>query len=184
MDKFIINEEEKNRILGLHKSQIISEQGSADINMDRVNRQQLNKAPIKIQIDAKNNPNWKKIKDKLIPMGFTVKGENISTRLSSPNPIDTKINFYRETLTHGKDKIISLEYPLSMLDYTGNFYPEYVEIDYGMGSTINVLMPFKGINNKACTGELEQYEDAAERGGVKIQCVDYIMQIVNGLLKK
>ena len=62
MDKFIINEEEKNRILGLHKSQIISEQGSADINMDRVNRQQLNKAPIKIQIDAKNNPNWKEPK--------------------------------------------------------------------------------------------------------------------------
>ena len=179
MDKFIINEEEKNRILGLHKSQIISEQGSADINMDRVNRQQLNKAPIKIQIDAKNNPNWKKIKDKLIPMGFTVKGENIKSNEITPIPIKKEYNFYRETLTYGKpftDNAISLEYPYSLTELTGNFYPEYVEISKGF----NLIK----IPNKVCTGVVSDNEDVADRGGVKVQCVDYIIQIVNGLLKK
>ena len=48
MKKFIITEEEKNRILGMHEDHgynSLNEQGSADINMDRVNRQQLAKTP-------------------------------------------------------------------------------------------------------------------------------------------
>ena len=48
MKKFIITEEEKNRILGMHEDHgynSLNEQGSADINMNRVNQQQLAKAP-------------------------------------------------------------------------------------------------------------------------------------------
>ena len=45
MKNLLITEDEKNRILGLHKNHILSEQGSADINIDRTNRAQI-KTPL------------------------------------------------------------------------------------------------------------------------------------------
>jgi len=98
MEKFNITEDEKNRILGLHKSQILSEQGSADINIDRMNREQLKNAPIKKPIVYPMDKERQLVA--LLPkFGFTKKITDNSDKLTYENPKDALIiNFIRKDL--------------------------------------------------------------------------------------
>jgi hypothetical protein len=98
MEKFNITEDEKNRILGLHKSQILSEQGSADINMDRMNREQLKNVPIK-KPTVYPMDKEKQLVTLLPKFGFTKKMMDNSDRLTYENPKDALIiNFIRKDL--------------------------------------------------------------------------------------
>jgi hypothetical protein len=104
MEKFNITEDEKNRILGLHKSQILSEQGSADINMDRMNRDQLKNVPIK-KPTVYPMDKEKQLVALLPKFGFTKKIMDNSDRLTYESPkVFHTINFIRKNLS-SKNKL-------------------------------------------------------------------------------
>jgi hypothetical protein len=104
MEKFNITEDEKNRILGLHKSQILSEQGSADINMDRMNRDQLKNAPIK-KPTVYPMDKEKQLVALLPKFGYTKKIMDNSDRLTYESPkVFHTINFIRKNLS-SKNKL-------------------------------------------------------------------------------
>ena len=104
MEKFNITEDEKNRILGLHKSQILSEQGSADINMDRMNRDQLKNVPIK-KPTVYPMDREKQLVALLPKFGYTKKIMDNSDRLTYESPkVFHTINFIRKNLS-SKNKL-------------------------------------------------------------------------------
>jgi hypothetical protein len=104
MEKFNITEDEKNRILGLHKSQILSEQGSADINMDRMNRDQLKNVPIK-KPTVYPMDKEKQLVALLPKFGYTKKIMDNSDRLTYESPkVFHTINFIRKNLS-SKNKL-------------------------------------------------------------------------------
>jgi hypothetical protein len=104
MQKFNITEDEKNRILGLHKSQILSEQGSADINMDRMNRDQLKNVPIK-KPTVYPMDKEKQLVALLPKFGYTKKIMDNSDRLTYESPkVFHTINFIRKNLS-SKNKL-------------------------------------------------------------------------------
>ena len=104
MEKFNITEDEKNRILGLHKSQILSEQGSADINMDRMNRDQLKNVPIK-KPTVYPMDKEKQLVALLPKFWYTKKIMDNSDRLTYESPkVFHTINFIRKNLS-SKNKL-------------------------------------------------------------------------------
>ena len=116
--------------------------------------------------DATNNPYWKQLSAKLKSLGFT---EKLTHRKYERDLIDMYPSYdYTESeMTHKSG--IKVRYPESWLDYTGDYYPDYIDL-YGAG-----IKPYENLKNKSCLGEPDKEESTL---GVKIQCVDYIYGLI------
>lgn len=102
MKNLLITEDEKNRILGLHKNHILSEQGSADINIDRTNRAQLQNAPVKKETVYPMDKE-KQLVTILPKFGYTKKTMDTPEVLKLENPKEIlTVTFVRKNSKYGK----------------------------------------------------------------------------------
>ena len=111
--------------------------------------------------DCKTNSYWKQLEPKLLSLGFTKKEEHIEEKANRFNLGGyPNIDFTQCTMSHRSG--IEVTYPLSYLDYTGDYYPDFVEVE---GIPKQVM--FK---NSACVGSppAEPFQE------LKVKCVDYI----------
>jgi hypothetical protein len=117
--------------------------------------------------DATTNPYWKQLVPKLKALGFTEKLE----RFNKKQPLINiggypDIDFTLSRMIHKSG--VEVSYPFSMLDYTGDYYPDYIDIrDAGYD-------PEK-LKNKSCVGKPDKEDYTL---AVKIQCVDYIYGLI------
>jgi hypothetical protein len=111
--------------------------------------------------DCRTNPYWKQLEPKLLSLGFTKKEEHIEKKADRLNIGGyPNVDYYRCSLSHKSG--IEIRYPFDMADFTGDYYPDFVEVE-----GIPEQIMFK---NSACVGS-PQMEDSPN---LKVKCVDYI----------
>ncbi len=125
--------------------------------------------------DCKTNPYWKQLEPKLLSLGFTKKEEHIEKKRFFKIGGYPNIDFTECTMSHRSG--IEVSYPLSMLDYTGDYYPDFVQIEGIRG--ISYRQPGvdnqKMFKNASCVG----IPVDSDRPALKIKCVDYIYQLIS-----
>lgn len=119
--------------------------------------------------DCKTNPYWKQLESKLIGLGFTKNQEHIVKKAGKFNLGGyPNVDFYRCTMSHKSG--IEVSYPLYMPDFTGDYYPDFVDVDG---------IPEQKFKNLSCVGSPD-----IDRPRLKVKCVDYIYQLVSSSIKK
>ena len=120
--------------------------------------------------DCKTNPYWKQLEPKLLSLGFTKKEKRIKNNAAKLNiNAYPNIDFIECTMSHSSG--IEVIYPLSYLDYTNDYYPDFVEVE-----GIPKQVVFK---NSACVGSVPE-EGKPE---LKVKCVDYIYGLISNAIK-
>jgi hypothetical protein len=119
--------------------------------------------------DATSNPYWKQLGPKLKSLGFTEK----LTRHKEKQPMINiggypDIDFVQSVMTHQSG--IQVSYPYTMLDYTGDYYPDYVDISG---------MDMKNLKNPSCMGKPDESSDMK----VKVQCMDLIYSMLAKMVR-
>ncbi len=121
--------------------------------------------------DCRTNPYWKKLESKLLSLGFTKKEEHIEKKAGRFNLGGyPNVDYYRCTLSHKSG--IEVRYPFDMPDFSGDYYPDFVEVE---GIPEQVM--FK---NSACVGSTPAM---ADRPNLKVKCVDYIYGLIANAIK-
>ena len=120
--------------------------------------------------DSRTNPYWKQLESKLLALGFTKKEDHIVNKAAKFNMFGyPNVDFYRCTMSNRSG--IEVIYPFYSADYTGDYYPEFVEVNG---------IPKERIKNPSCVGSPPN-EDMPH---LKVKCIDYITQLVSSSIKK
>ena len=120
--------------------------------------------------DCRTNPYWKQLEPKLLSLGFTKKEQHFKEKADRLNIGGyPNIDFTQCTMSHSSG--IEVTYPLSYLDYTGDYYPDFVEVE---GIPKQVM--FK---NSACVGSVPE----EGRPELKVKCVNYIYGLISNAIK-
>ena len=126
--------------------------------------------------DAKTNQYWKQLKPRLKALGFNSKVEHIVDKHSFPNIGGyPDVDFYSEIMTHPSGIVIT--YPANMLDYTGDYYPNFVEINGSKNWNKSSHLPTFVDGSSPCIGSVLQSEPDSGKG-FNVSCGDYIVKVV------
>ena len=122
--------------------------------------------------DCRTNPYWKQLESKLLSMGFSKSERHVVKKAGTINfggyP---NVDFYECRMTHISG--VEVNYPFYAPDYTGDYYPELVDVDVDG-------MPVELDEKSSCVGS-PLGEDIPR---LKVRCVDYNAKLISSLLKK
>ena len=126
--------------------------------------------------DAKTNQYWKQLKPRLKALGFNSKVEHIVDKRSFPNIGGyADVDFYSEIMTHPSGIVIT--YPANMMDYTGDYYPNFVEFYGPKNWNTSTRLPTFIDGSSPCIGSILPSEPESGKG-FKVSCGDYIVKVV------
>jgi hypothetical protein len=126
--------------------------------------------------DAKTNQYWNQLKPRLKALGFNSKVDHIVNERSYFNIGGyPSVDFYSEVMTHPSG--ITITYPADKMDYTGDYYPNFVEINGSKNWNQSSHLPTFVDGSSPCIGSIIQSEPDSGKG-FKVSCGDYIVKVV------